>query len=71
MMLQLNPPIEVETPNGRGFAEVLIDYGLESDIYFVCILHNGEIWTYSNKDIRVTQNITAGRKYKLDSDNKI
>jgi len=61
MMLQLNPPLEVETPKGRGYAEILIDYGLESDLYFVCILNNGEIWTFKNIDIRVTKNITAGR----------
>jgi hypothetical protein len=60
-MLQLNPPLEVETPKGRGYAEILIDYGLESDLYFVCILNNGEIWTFKNIDIRVTKNITAGR----------
>lgn len=63
MRIQLNPPLEVETPKGRGFAEVLIDYGLESDLYFVCVLNNGEIWTFKNKDIKATQNITAGRKY--------
>jgi len=61
MMLQLNPPLEVDTPKGRGYAEVLIDYGLESDLYFVCVLNNGEIWIFTNKDIRATKNITAGR----------
>lgn len=60
-MLQLNPPLEVDTPKGRGYAEVLIDYGLESDLYFVCVLNNGEIWIFTNKDIRATKNITAGR----------
>ncbi len=62
-MLQLNPPLEVDTPKGRGFAEVLIDYGLESDLYFVCVLNDGEIWTFKNSEIKATQNITAGRKY--------
>ncbi len=32
MMLQLNPPIPVETPKGRGVAQVLIDYGLEHNL---------------------------------------
>lgn len=63
MILQLNPPLEVTTPHGLCHAEFIIDYGLESDLYFVCILNDtGEIWTFSNKEIRATKNITAGRK---------
>ena len=60
-MLQLEPPIEVDTPKGRGYAEVIIDYGLEADLYFMCVINSGEIWVYPAKEIRATKNITAGR----------
>jgi hypothetical protein len=60
-MLQLDPPIEVDTPKGKGYAEVIIDYGLESDVHFMCLINNGEIWVYPAKDIRTTKNISVGR----------
>jgi hypothetical protein len=61
-MLQLNPPIPVTTPKGRGLAHVLIDYGPEHDLMWVVFLdESGQCWTYSNKDIRAQKNITMGR----------
>lgn len=60
-MLQLNPPIPVKTPKGKGLAHVLIDYGPEFDLFWVCFLDNGECWTYSNKEIRSQENVTLGR----------
>ena len=34
MMLQLNPPIELDTePRGRGWAHFVIDYGPEHDLW--------------------------------------
>lgn len=63
MMLQLNPPIPVTTPQGDGFAHFLIDYSSEYDLYWVVFLDkSGECWTYGNKDIRAQKNITLGRK---------
>ena len=64
MILQLNPMIAVYTPKGKGNAAFLIDYGLESDLYFVILQDSGEIWTYSVKEVKLCQNITAGRKYE-------
>jgi hypothetical protein len=62
MMLQLSPVIEVDTPKGRGHAEVLIDYGAEADLLWVVVLRDtGEIWTFRNADIRATANISIGR----------
>ena len=62
MILQLNPTIEVETPKGRGHAEVLIDYGPEADLLWVVVLNaTGEIWAYRSKDIRATANVSIGR----------
>ena len=62
-MLQLNPTIPITriTDGMKGFAFVLIDYSQEHDLLFVCAMDNGEIWTLSNRDIRMQQNITLGR----------
>ena len=62
MMLQLSPVLEVDTPRGRGHAEVLIDYGAEADLLWVVVLRDtGEIWTFRNADIRATANVSIGR----------
>ena len=69
MMLQLSPVIEVDTPKGRGHAEVLIDYGAEADLLWVCIIcDTGEIWTFRNADIRATVNISIGRTLAARTD---
>ncbi|MFT3792968.1 MAG: hypothetical protein QM741_18290 [Rudaea sp.] len=61
-LLQLNPPIPLLTPKGEGLAHVLIDYGPESDLHWtVFITATGEIWTYSNREVRAAKNITLGR----------
>ncbi|KJV32448.1 hypothetical protein [Luteibacter yeojuensis] len=61
-MLQLNPPLPLNTPKGEGFAHFLIDYGPESDLYWtVFITETGEIWTFANRDVRASKNITLGR----------
>ena len=61
MILQLNPMVGMVTPKGRGNAAFLIDYGLESDLYWVVFQDSGQIWTWGNKDVRLEKNITAGR----------
>jgi hypothetical protein len=61
-MLQLDPPIPMNTPKGEGFAHLVIDYGPESDLYWtVLITETGEIWTYANRHVRASKNITLGR----------
>lgn len=63
-MLQLDPPIPMTTPKGEGFAHILLDYGPESDLYWtVLITQSGEIWTYANRHVRATKNITLGRTH--------
>ena len=64
MILQLNPQIPMSCPKGSGLASFMIDEGLESQILWVIFLDNGEIWTYPNHEVRLKQNITAGRKYE-------
>jgi hypothetical protein len=62
MMLQLNPPIPVMTPKGKGYAHILIDYSQEHDLYWVCFIdETGECWTYSNKEIRAQTNVSLQR----------
>lgn len=60
-MLQLNPPIPVITPLGKGLAQVLIDYGVEHDLLWVVFQSSSECWTWRNQDIRADVNITFGR----------
>jgi hypothetical protein len=65
MMIQLNPPIPVDTPKGSALAHVLVDYGIEHNINWVCFQdETGECWTWSNSDIRAQKNITYGRLCK-------
>lgn len=62
MILQLNPPLPMITPKGKALAHFLIDYGIESDIMWVCFQDDsGECWTWNNKDIRIQKNISLGR----------
>ena len=59
MMLQLNPPLPVQTPKGKAWAHVLIDYGPEADLLWVCFQdETGECWTWANKDIRLQENMS-------------
>jgi hypothetical protein len=62
-MLQLNPTIPiVRLSDGmNGYAMVIIDYSQEHHLLFVCAMANAEIWTLSNKDIRMQDNISLGR----------
>jgi len=62
MMIQLNPPIPVDTPKGSALAHVLVDYGIEHNLNWVCFQDaTGECWTWPNSDIRAQKNITYGR----------
>ena len=61
-LLQLNPPIPVETPMGEGLAQIIIDYSPEYSIHWVVFLQeNGQCWTFPDEQIRAQRNITAGR----------
>lgn len=62
MMLQLNPPLEIETPKGSGWIQFVIDYSLEGDLYWVVWLDSGQIWTFANHEVRAPKNITIGRR---------
>jgi hypothetical protein len=61
-IIQLNPPIPLATPKGNGLAWFLIDYGAEHHLMWtVAIDATGEIWAFSNPEVRAQKNITMGR----------
>lgn len=62
-MLQLNPPLPVTTPRGKALAHVLIDYGPEMDLIWVCFQQDGQCWSWRNGEVRAQENITIGRKH--------
>lgn len=55
-------PLEVETPKGRGRVWLVTDYGTETEKLFAVVMNEtGEIWEFTNRDIRATKNLTMGR----------
>lgn len=62
-MLRLDPPLPLETPKGKALAHVLIDYGVEYDLLWVCFQdETKECWTWSNKEVKIQSNISLGRQ---------
>jgi hypothetical protein len=65
MLTQLNPPLPLITPKGKAWAHIVIDYGQEHDLLWVCFQdETGECWTWGNRDVRIQENITMGRTNK-------
>ena len=63
MITQLNPPLPLITPRGKGLAHFVIDYGPEHHLMWTVFLdENGECWTFANPRIRATNNTTMGRE---------
>jgi hypothetical protein len=63
MLVQLNPPLHMETPKGPGLAHFVIDYGPESDLRWVVFMDaDGACWTVPNPEIRLSFNWTMGRR---------
>jgi len=62
MLSQLNPPLPLLTPKGKAWAHLVIDYGPEADLMWVCFQdQDGACWTWSNRDVRIQANATLGR----------
>lgn len=62
-MLQLNPPVPLETPRGKALAHFLIDYGPEYHLLWVCFQdETGECWTWPNPEVRAQANPSMGRR---------
>lgn len=61
-MLQLNPPLPLLTPKGKGYAHFVIDYSQEHHLFWVVFLDDsGECWTFPNPEVRLQGNPTMGR----------
>ena len=62
VILQLNPPLPLNTPKGKAWAHMVIDYGQEHDLQWVCFIDaTGECWTYGNAAVTIQNNITLNR----------
>ena len=62
MILELKQPLPLITPKGKAIAHFVIDYGIETDLFWVCFLQsNGECWTFNNKSIKMEENYTLDR----------
>jgi hypothetical protein len=63
MLTQLNPPLPLLTPKGKAWAHLVIDYGPEADLMWVCFQdEDGACWTWCNRDVRIQANATLGRR---------
>ena len=63
LLIQLNPPLPLETSKGPGWAHFLIDYGAESALLWVVFLDaDGACWTVPNQEVRMCANWTMGRR---------
>lgn len=62
MIFQLSPPIEVLTPLGKGWALVLIDYGISiNSVWVVRLDDKGQVKHFDSNDIRVVANPMLGQ----------
>lgn len=52
----------MHTSRGHGYANFLVDRGMDFDNEWVVFLDNGEVWSFLNRDVQVESNITYGRK---------
>jgi hypothetical protein len=67
-MLQLDPPILVETPLGRGEAIFIIDYGIhQNTCWIVAMNKNGVIKHFDSNDVVLATNYTYGLNVPKDN----
>lgn len=67
MILQLNPPLPLETPKGGGLAHFVIDYGPEGALFWVVFMNDdGACWVVPNPEVRMQWNWTMGRRKPPD-----
>lgn len=62
MIFEFANRLDVTTPKGDGVVWYMIDYGHESNTVYTVIINNtGELWQFTQSQIRVKPNITFGR----------
>ena len=63
MILQLDPPLPMETSRGAGLAHFMIDYGPESHLMWVVFMNaDGACWTVPNPEVRMQANWSMQRR---------
>ena len=63
MILQLNPPIEVITPLGKGWCLFLIDYSINiNSVWLVRIDNDGAVKHFESNDIKIVGNPMLGQE---------
>jgi len=63
MILQLDPPLPMETSRGAGLAHFMIDYGPESHLMWVVFMDSdGACWTVPNPEMRMQANWSMQRR---------
>ena len=61
-MLQLNPPLWLETPKGVGLAHLVTWDSPEHSLFWTVFIEaSGQIWTFENEKVRACRNYTLGR----------
>ncbi len=65
-IIQLKPQIEVKTPLGKGWAYLVIDYGLMINTIWVVRLPDGQVKHFDSNDIRITGNPMLGLNSPTD-----
>jgi hypothetical protein len=61
-MLQLDPPLWLETPKGVGLAHFVTWQSLEHSLMWTVFDEKtGQIWTWPNERVRAPKNISADR----------
>jgi hypothetical protein len=65
MILQLDPPLPVfVVGRGNGLAHLVIDYGPEHDLVWVCFLEaTGECWSVRNPERVYEKGCSCHREY--------
>jgi hypothetical protein len=61
VILRLEPAIPLNTPKGYALAHFLQDMGDERDLVWICFHEDGQIWSWSNEDVRACKNMTLAR----------
>lgn len=61
MIIEINNLLWLQSDKGQGRAIFLIDYGPDSDLYWVIAGDNGQIWTVENAKVEILENWTLGR----------
>jgi hypothetical protein len=67
VLVQLNPPLPLETSKRAGWAHFVLDYGPESALLWVVFMDaDGACWTVPNAEVRMSINWTMGRRKPED-----